>query len=86
MLPAHLKTIAQGKLDSLPHSSPFKKLEILPKKIPIGAAAHIKSVRFKNFKLFFKLNKSIDSVMPISPPWKDMPPCQTYKILIGEFI
>ena len=42
------KITAHGKLDIFPKSSPFMKLAILPKKIPIGAAQHIMSVNLKN--------------------------------------
>ena len=56
MLSTFINTTDHKTSVSLPYSSELIKFEILPKKIPIGAEAEIKS---KNMYLFFNILKKL---------------------------
>ena len=67
---------------SCPYSSEFIKFAILPKKIPIGATKEIISKYKNEFWLFFFAYYILAIIVPIRPPWNDIPPCQILKISI----
>ena len=72
--------MAQGRVEIFPNNSPFIKLAILPKKIPIGATHATISEYLKKLVFLFYENMKIATMTPSNPPWKDMPPCQSLKI------
>ena len=90
-VPESGKIIAHGtssRVVILPGSSPLIKLPILPKNKPGGTRGATKSVNEKNRlikllsknKFFLKIQKKASAERtPNSPPWKDIPPCQTEK-------
>jgi len=59
------------------------KLARRPKPIPIVAPTERRSRRIQMFFWFFLLNRYRERAAPMAPPWKDMPPCQMARILVG---
>ena len=68
MLPPFGKTTAQGSVEAFPKSSPFIKLAILPKKIPIGAIQETISANLKKFSYLFFAKIMTDIITPNNPP------------------
>ena len=64
-------------------SSLFRKLEILPNKIPTGAVILKRSDSLKIEIFFFIENKIVVKIIPIKAPGNDIPPCQTLNISKG---
>ena len=48
-----------------------------PAAMPSGTSGAMKSATSKNVRPRVRANHHIATSTPISPPWNDMPPCQT---------
>ena len=54
-----------------------------PKNSPIGAAAATASPTDRIGRRFFSAKPITPAATPRSPPWNDIPPCQTARICPG---
>ena len=68
----------QGTSVSRPQSSPLMKLAMRPKKRPKGTTAATRSNRLQMGMPLRRAKRIMAMVVPVRPPWKDMPPFQIW--------
>lgn len=77
------KTIAHGKSETLPQSSPLTKFAILPRKIPGVHAVATMSAIFQKETFLVLAKHTMESTTPMNPPWLAIPPFQIWSAISG---